>query len=230
MIENAAQEPEVVDLANFLNAMGAKISGAGSNMLTIEGVENLHGTGYSVLPDRIETGTYLVAGAITRGHVRVTRTRPHDLDSVIEKLRETGAVIEVGEDWIDLDMQGRRPLSVDITTAPYPGFATDMQAQFTALNTVAEGTAIITETVFENRFMHVHELQRLGADNGDGLACLSRVGIGRPGRQWHDTGRPCLPHRSWLRDYRRKTWPARRTHPPRRITRKIAFRALRNAV
>ncbi|MCW8925569.1 MAG: UDP-N-acetylglucosamine 1-carboxyvinyltransferase [Xanthomonadales bacterium] len=164
VIENAAQEPEVVDLAKFLNAMGAKISGAGSNTLTIEGVENLHGTEYSVLPDRIETGTYLVAGAITRGHVRVTRTRPRDLDSVIEKLRETGAVIEVGEDWIDLDMKGRRPLAVDITTAPYPGFATDMQAQFTALNTVAEGTAIITETVFENRFMHVQELQRLGAN------------------------------------------------------------------
>jgi len=164
VIENAAQEPEVEDLANFLNAMGAKIAGAGTNTLTIEGVENLHGAEYSVLPDRIETGTYLVAGAITRGHVRVTRTRPHDLDSVVEKLREAGAVIEVGEDWIDLDMQGRRPGAVDITTAPFPGFATDMQAQFTALNTIAEGTAIITETVFENRFMHVQELQRLGAD------------------------------------------------------------------
>jgi len=164
IIENAAQEPEVVDLANFLNAMGAKITGAGTNTLTIEGVDNMHGTAYSVLPDRIETGTYLVAGAITRGHVRVTRTRPGDLDSVVEKLRETGAVIEAGEDWIDLDMQGRRPKAVDITTAPYPGFATDMQAQFTALNTIAEGTAIITETVFENRFMHVQELQRLGAD------------------------------------------------------------------
>jgi UDP-N-acetylglucosamine 1-carboxyvinyltransferase len=164
VLENAAQEPEVVDLANFLNRMGAKISGAGTNTLTIEGVENLHGTEYTVLPDRIETGTYLVAGAITRGHVRVTRTRPHDLDSVIEKLREAGAQIELGENWIDLDMQGRRPLAVDITTAPYPGFATDMQAQFTALNTVAEGTSIITETVFENRFMHVQELQRLGAD------------------------------------------------------------------
>ena len=164
IIENAAQEPEVVDLANFLVAMGARISGAGTNTLTIEGVDGLRGADYSVLPDRIETGTYLVAGAITRGHVRVTRTRPHDLDSVIEKLRETGAVIEMGENWIDLDMQGRRPKAVDITTAPYPGFATDMQAQFTALNTIAEGTAIITETVFENRFMHVQELQRLGAD------------------------------------------------------------------
>jgi UDP-N-acetylglucosamine 1-carboxyvinyltransferase len=164
IIENAAQEPEVVDLANFLNAMGAKISGAGTNTLIIEGVENLQGAEYSVLPDRIETGTYLVAGAITRGHVRVTRTRPHDLDSVIEKLRETGADIEVGEDWIDLNMHGRRPKAVDITTAPFPGFATDMQAQFTALNTIADGTAIITETIFENRFMHVQELQRLGAD------------------------------------------------------------------
>jgi UDP-N-acetylglucosamine 1-carboxyvinyltransferase len=164
IIENAAQEPEVVDLANFLNAMGAKISGAGTNTLIIEGVENLQGAEYSVLPDRIETGTYLVAGAITRGHVRVTRTRPHDLDSVIEKLRETGADIEVGEDWIDLNMHGRRPKAVDITTSPFPGFATDMQAQFTALNTIADGTAIITETIFENRFMHVQELQRLGAD------------------------------------------------------------------
>ena len=164
VIENAAQEPEVVDLANFLNAMGARVSGAGTNTMVIEGVERMHGADYSVLPDRIETGTYLVAGAITRGHVRVTRTRPHDLDSIIEKLRETGADIEIGDDWIDLNMHGRRPKAVDITTAPYPGFATDMQAQFTALNTVADGTAIITETIFENRFMHVQELQRLGAD------------------------------------------------------------------
>jgi len=164
VIENAAQEPEVVDLANFLNAMGARISGAGTNTMVIEGVERMHGADYSVLPDRIETGTYLVAGAITRGHVRVTRTRPHDLDSMIEKLRESGADIEIGDDWIDLNMHGRRPKAVDITTAPYPGFATDMQAQFTALNTVADGTAIITETIFENRFMHVQELQRLGAD------------------------------------------------------------------
>lgn len=164
VIENAAQEPEVVDLANFLNAMGAKISGAGTSTLIIEGVESMHGAEYSVLPDRIETGTYLVAGAITRGHVRLIRTRPRDLDSVIEKLREAGAEIEVGDDWIDLNMHGRRPKAVDITTAPYPGFATDMQAQFMALNTIADGTAIITETIFENRFMHVQELQRLGAD------------------------------------------------------------------
>lgn len=164
VIENAAQEPEVVDLANFLNAMGAKISGAGTNTLIIEGVDSMHGAEYSVLPDRIETGTYLVAGAITRGHVRVTRSNPRDLDSVIEKLREAGAEINTGDDWIDLNMHGRRPKAVDITTAPYPGFATDMQAQFTALNTIADGTAIITETIFENRFMHVQELQRLGAD------------------------------------------------------------------
>ena len=144
--------------------MGAKISGAGTNTLTIEGVKNLQGAEYTVLPDRIETGTYLVAGAMTRGHVLVTRTQPRDLDSVIEKLRETGAEIKIGEDWIDLNMHGRRPKSVDITTAPYPGFATDMQAQFTALNTIADGTAIVTETIFENRFMHVQELQRLGAD------------------------------------------------------------------
>ena len=164
IIENAAQEPEVVDLANFLNVMGAKINGAGTNTLVIEGVDNLRGAEYSVLPDRIETGTFLVAGAITRGHVRVTRVRPHDLDSVIEKLRDAGATIEIGDDWIDLNMHGRRPKAVNITTAPYPGFATDMQAQFTALNTIAEGTALITETIFENRFMHVQELQRLGAD------------------------------------------------------------------
>jgi UDP-N-acetylglucosamine 1-carboxyvinyltransferase len=154
----------VVDLAEFLKSMGARIRGAGSNTIVIEGVDRLAGTSYSVLPDRIETGTYLVAGAMTRGRVRVTRVRPRDLDAVIDKLTETGAHITAGEDWIELDMQGRRPRSVDVTTAPYPAFPTDMQAQFTALNAVAEGTGIITETVFENRFMHVQELQRLGAD------------------------------------------------------------------
>ena len=164
VIENAAQEPEVVDLANFLVAMGAKIRGAGTNTIFIEGVDSLRGAEYSVLPDRIETGTYLVAGAITRGHFRVTRARPRDLDAVIEKLRKAGADIEIGDDWIDLNMHGRRPRAVDVTTAPFPGFATDMQAQFTALNSVADGTSIITETIFENRFMHVQELQRLGAD------------------------------------------------------------------
>jgi UDP-N-acetylglucosamine 1-carboxyvinyltransferase len=164
VIENAAQEPEVVDLANYLVAMGARIHGAGSNAITIEGVERLGGTTYKVLPDRIETGTYLVAGAMTRGRVRVTRARPRDLDAVMDKLAEAGAQITTGEDWVELDMQGRRPRAVDVVTAPYPAFPTDMQAQFTALNTIAEGTGIITETVFENRFMHVQELQRLGAD------------------------------------------------------------------
>ena len=164
VIENAAQEPEVVDLAEFLISMGAQIEGAGGNTITVEGVESLHGTEYSVLPDRIETGTYLVGAAMTGGRVRCTRARPAHLDAVLDKLAETGADISVGDDWIELDMQGRRPRSVDITTAPYPGFPTDMQAQFTALNTIAEGTGVITETIFENRFMHVQELQRLGAD------------------------------------------------------------------
>jgi UDP-N-acetylglucosamine 1-carboxyvinyltransferase len=164
VIENAAQEPEVVDLARFLQGMGARIEGAGTSEITIEGVDSLQGTEHSVLPDRIETGTYLVAGAMTGGRIRATRTRASDLDAVLDKLSETGAHISLGDDWIELDMGGRRPRAVDITTAPYPAFPTDMQAQFTALNTVAEGTGIITETVFENRFMHVQELQRLGAD------------------------------------------------------------------
>jgi len=164
VIENAAQEPEVVDLANFLISMGARISGAGSNTITVDGVDRLHGTRYTVLPDRIETGTYLVACAMTGGNLRCLRARPAHLDVVLEKLREAGAEINTGADWIEMDMRGRRLRSVDITTAPYPAFPTDMQAQFTALNTIAEGTAAITETVFENRFMHVQELQRLGAD------------------------------------------------------------------
>jgi len=164
IIENAAQEPEVVDLAGFLNSMGAKISGAGTNTIEIEGVERLTGTQYDVLPDRIETGTYLVAGAITGGKIKVKKSRPDTLDAVLSKLEDAGAHLNTGVDWIELDMSDRRPRSVDITTAPYPGFPTDMQAQFTALNCVAEGTGTITETVFENRFMHVQELQRLGAD------------------------------------------------------------------
>ncbi|MEJ2508162.1 MAG: UDP-N-acetylglucosamine 1-carboxyvinyltransferase [Gammaproteobacteria bacterium] len=164
VIENAAREPEVVDLANCLNAMGARVSGAGSDTITIEGVERLHGTRYCVLPDRIETGTYLVAAAITGGRVKLKDTRPSLLDAVIGKLREAGAAIEIGPDWISLDMQGRRPRAVDIHTAPFPAFPTDMQAQFSALNAVAEGSATITETVFENRFMHVLELQRMGAN------------------------------------------------------------------
>lgn len=164
IIENAAQEPEVVDLANCLNAMGAKIEGAGTATLIIEGVERLSGTSYEVLPDRIETGTFLVAGAITGGKVMTKRARPKTLDAVLSKLEDAGAHINTGEDWIELDMRGRRPKAVNVTTAPYPAFPTDMQAQFTALNCIAEGVGVITETVFENRFMHAHELQRLGAD------------------------------------------------------------------
>jgi len=162
-IENAAREPEVTDLAHCLNAMGARISGAGTDTITIEGVERLAGTEYSVLPDRIETGTYLVAAAITGGHVKLKDTRPDIMDAVLQTLREAGAEITTGEDWIELDMHGRRPAAVNVHTAPYPAFPTDMQAQFTALNAVAEGSGTITETVFENRFMHVQEMQRMGA-------------------------------------------------------------------
>ena len=164
IIENAAQEPEVEDLADFLNAMGARVRGAGTTTITVEGVESLTGTNYSVQPDRIETGTYLVAAAMTGGRVRCTRALPRHLDAVLDKLHETGADVTVGEDWVELNMNGRRPKAVDVTTSPYPAFPTDMQAQFTALNSIAEGTAVITETVFENRFMHVQELRRLGAD------------------------------------------------------------------
>jgi UDP-N-acetylglucosamine 1-carboxyvinyltransferase len=164
VIENAAQEPEVVDLANCLNTMGARVSGAGSSTIIIDGVERLHGTNYDVLPDRIETGTFLVAGAISGGRVMAKRARPKTLDAVLQKLEEAGAHINTGEDWIEVDMRGKRPQAVDVTTAPYPAFPTDMQAQFTALNAVAEGVGTITENVFENRFMHVHELERLGAD------------------------------------------------------------------
>ena len=164
ILENAAREPEIVDLANFLNAMGAKITGAGTDTITIEGVESLKGVKYSVLPDRIETGTFLVAAAISGGKITVKDTDPTLLDVVLDKLVEAGADIEVGDDWISLDMHGKRPKAVNIRTAPYPAFPTDMQAQFTALNVVAEGTSTIVETVFENRFMHVQELQRMGAD------------------------------------------------------------------
>ena len=163
LLENAAREPEVVDLANCLNAMGAKVSGAGTTTIRIEGVKSLHGTRYDVLPDRIETGTYLVAGAISGGRVRVRDTDPTLLDAVLQKLQEAGAELEVGDDYVVLDMHGRRPKAVNVHTAPYPAFPTDMQAQFTALNSVAEGVGTITEAVFENRFMHVQELQRMGA-------------------------------------------------------------------
>jgi UDP-N-acetylglucosamine 1-carboxyvinyltransferase len=163
VLENSAREPEVEDLANCLNMMGAKVSGAGTSTIIIEGVERLGGGRYCVLPDRIETGTYLVAVAITGGKVKLKDTSPDTLDAVLAKLREAGAEIETGEDWISLDMKGRRPKAVDIHTAPYPAFPTDMQAQFTALNCVAEGSGMITETIFENRFMHMSELQRMGA-------------------------------------------------------------------
>ncbi len=164
IIENAAQEPEVVDLALCLNAMGAQISGIGTNTLVIDGVERLHGAHYDVQPDRIETGTFLVAGAITSGRVLAKRARADTMDAVLGKLEEAGAQINVGADFIELDMHGKRPRAVNISTAPYPAFPTDMQAQFAAMNCVAEGVGVITENVFENRFMHIQELQRLGAD------------------------------------------------------------------
>jgi UDP-N-acetylglucosamine 1-carboxyvinyltransferase len=164
VIEHAAQEPEIVDLAHCLIAMGAQIEGAGSPTLVIHGVERLHGAEYEVLPDRIETGTFLVGAAMTGGKIRARHARADTLDAVLCKLEQAGAQISVGPDWIELDMHDRQLRAVDISTAPYPEFPTDMQAQFTALNCVATGTGVVTETVFENRFMHAHELQRLGAD------------------------------------------------------------------
>lgn len=164
ILENAAREPEVVDLAKCLITMGANITGHGTDTITIQGVKKLHGGYYRVLPDRIETGTYLVAAAATGGRVRVKDTCPDVLEAVLLKLRETGAEVTTGEDWIELDMKGRRPKAVSVHTAPYPAFPTDMQAQFLALNAIAEGTATVTETVFENRFMHMHEMIRMGAN------------------------------------------------------------------
>lgn len=164
VIENAAREPEVLDLANCLNKMGAKISGAGTDRIEIEGVELLHGTEHEILPDRIETGTYLVAAAMTGGMMRLKKTQSILLESVITKLKEAGAKIEIEENSISIDMKGKKPKAVDVYTSPFPGFPTDMQAQFTAMNSIAEGSGTITEAVFENRFMHVHELQRMGAD------------------------------------------------------------------
>src|ERR1700724_761968 len=161
IIENAAREPEVVDLANFLIAMGADIRGAGTDKIVVQGVQRLRGTTYEVLPDRIESGTYLVAGAITRGHVRIKNTRPEHLDAVLAKLEEAGAKVGVGENWVEVDMRGRKLKAVDVRTAPYPAFPTDMQAQFAALNTAASGVGTITETIFENRFMHMLEMRRL---------------------------------------------------------------------
>ncbi len=164
VLENAAREPEIVDLALFLNAMGARVTGQGTDTITIDGVESLHGTQYDVLPDRIEAGTYLVAGAITGGRVRVRNARPEHLDAVLAKLEEAGARVVRGDDYIEVDMEGRRPRSVDVRTAPHPGFPTDMQAQFAALNTVADGVGTIVETIFENRFMHMLEMRRMGAE------------------------------------------------------------------
>jgi len=164
LIENAAREPEVVDLADYLNKMGAKITGAGTDTITIEGVESLHGAEHNVIPDRIETGTYLIAAAATGGRIKVKDTAPHLLDATLQKLVEAGAKITTGDDWIELDMEGRRPKAVSLRTAPYPAMPTDMQAQFTAMNTIAEGTGTIVETVFENRFMHVQEMNRMGAN------------------------------------------------------------------
>jgi UDP-N-acetylglucosamine 1-carboxyvinyltransferase len=164
IIENAAREPEVVDLANFLAAMGARVAGAGTDTITIDGVQSLSGAEYDVLPDRIEAGTYLVAGAITSGRVRARNARPEHLDAVLSKLEEAGATVTRGDAWIEVDMRGRRPRSVDIRTAPHPGFPTDMQAQFAALNTIADGVGTIIETIFENRFMHMLEMRRMGAE------------------------------------------------------------------
>ena len=179
VLENAAREPEVLDLARFLQGMGARIDGAGTGTITVQGVESLSGTTYSVLPDRIETGTYLVAAAMTGGHVRLTNVAPESLEAVLIKLGEAGAEITSGEDWIEIDMRGKRPAAVDIRTAPYPAFPTDMQAQFCAMNAIADGNGTITETVFENRFQHVLELQRMGADiqlEGNTAIC---TGVGR---------------------------------------------------
>ena len=164
VLENAAREPEVIDVADFLNAMGAKISGAGTSTIRVEGVESLGGTDHTVLPDRIEAGTYLVAAAMTGGNIRLNHVAADHLEAVIVKLQEAGAEMTLGDDHIEIDMGGRRPAAVDIRTTPYPGFPTDMQAQFCAMNAMAEGVGTITETIFENRFQHVLELQRMGAD------------------------------------------------------------------
>lgn len=164
VLENAAREPEIIDLADCLRAMGAKIAGAGTDTITIEGVRQLHGGSHTIIPDRIETGTFMVAAAATGGKVRLRNTDPAYLDAMLEKLRESGAEINTGEGCLTLDMRGRRPKAINLTTAPYPAFPTDMQAQFVALNATAAGTATVKETIFENRFMHVQELQRMGAD------------------------------------------------------------------
>ena len=163
IIENAAREPEIVDLANCLKSWGADISGAGTSTVVIHGVTALFGGSYDVMPDRIETGTFLAAAAATRGKIKVKRTDPLLLEAVLKKLKDTGAKINLGDDWIELDMEGKRPRAVSLKTAPYPAFPTDMQAQLTVVNSVAEGSGVITETIFENRLMQVQELNRMGA-------------------------------------------------------------------
>ena len=180
VLRNVAREPEIIDLVGFLRAMGAQIVGEGTDTLTIHGVAALQGANYSVMPDRIEVGTYLVAAAATRGRVKIEGIVPEILSVVCDKLRHTGACITEGEDWIDLDMQGNRPRAVDVVTEPYPGFPTDMQAQFTALNTIAEGTSRVTETVFENRLMQAHEMKRMGAEiliDGDSAQITGRPSL-----------------------------------------------------
>ena len=184
ILENAAREPEIVDLANCLNSMGAKVSGAGSDHIKITGVKSLEGCNYSVLPDRIETGTFLVAAAVSGGRVRCEKADPSTLDAVLSKLEQAGAKITLGEDWIELDMQGKSPKAVNLKTVPHPGFPTDMQAQFMTLNAVAQGAGVITETIFENRFMHVPELKRMGAEiELEGNSALSKGGSKLKGAQ-----------------------------------------------
>ncbi|MED5462695.1 MAG: UDP-N-acetylglucosamine 1-carboxyvinyltransferase [Pseudomonadota bacterium] len=174
LLENAAREPEVIDLANFLNAMGARVNGAGTRTIKVRGVSELGGTDHMVMPDRVEAGTYMVGAAMTSGRIRLNKVGPSHLEAVTGKLHECGAGVRIGDNWIEIDMRGRQPVAVDIRTSPYPGFPTDMQAQFCALNTIAVGTGTITETIFENRFQHVLELQRMGADihlEGNNAVC-----------------------------------------------------------